>query len=68
MLFHVGATPVPLDLRTCPVVPGLLVELTLYPAGYVINTSLVPEVKLTLLPELLEASTVSRYSVVPAEV
>jgi hypothetical protein len=43
-------------------------RLTDLPAGYVQNTSLVPAEKVTKLPLLLEANTVSRESVVPEEV
>jgi hypothetical protein len=62
---HVGATPVPFDFRNCPDVPELFVELTLYPAGYVTNTSFVPAENDTKEPELEEDKTVSLDKTVP---
>jgi hypothetical protein len=44
-------------------------RLTLFSAGYVANTSLVPALNVTfVVPPALEASTVSRDNVVPADV
>jgi hypothetical protein len=67
-----GAEAVPLMSRLVPPTSALLEKYTCVPlthtprsAGYVTNTSLVPRLKLTNEPELLEASTVSRERVVP---
>ena len=43
-------------------------RLTIGEAGYVTKTSLVPALKFTKEPELLEARTVVRARVVPADV
>ena len=61
---HDGATPVPLEVKTYPLVPGLLDAHAAYSAGYVRKTFTEPE-KVTALPEFEDAAIVVRVKVGP---